>query len=72
MLYNSIMASQVKKKRGRPTVANPATEQFPSIRVTKDKLEEYRQAAESDGLSFSQWVKSVLDRAVKISLRKMR
>lgn len=70
MFYNQNMDSQVKRKRGRPRAANPATEQFPSIRVTKDKLDEYRQAAESDGLSFSQWVKSILDKAVNATRRR--
>lgn len=64
------MNTQLKKKRGRPAIANPATEQFPSIRVTKEKLAEYRQAAETEGLKFAEWVRGALDKSLKVKERK--
>ena len=50
--------------------ANPATEQFPSIRLTKDKLSKYHQTAEVEGLKFAEWARRALDKAVKVSTDK--
>lgn len=58
-----------KKKMGRPPIANPANKILPNIRVTPDKLNEYRQAAESAGLKFAAWARRALDKAVQAARR---
>jgi len=55
-----------KKKRpmGRPKSDNPSSATLPLIRVTPDKLKEYKQAAETSGSNFSHWVRGTLDKAL--------
>lgn len=53
---------------GRPvgsTIDNPMSTQLPVIRVTPQKLTEYKEAADASGSNFSQWVRSTLDMGVK-------
>ena len=63
ILYNSPMSKKKTKRMGRPPVDNPATEQLPTVRVTKDQLKHYKEAADLERQPFSQWVRSVLDKA---------
>lgn len=56
---------EVKRKPGRPTIANPASVTIPRVRVTPDQLESYKAAAEKSGKTFSAWVRGTLDRASK-------
>ncbi len=58
-----------KRKPGRPKSENPATKKLPMVRVTPDQLENYKEAAEIEGLAFSAWVRTVLDKAAKRVLK---
>ncbi len=56
-----------KKQRGRPrgsTINNPADHRLPHIRVTKEQLDKYRDAAASNNKTLSAWVKDTLDKVV--------
>lgn len=55
----------VKRPQGRPKLDNPRSTQLPVVRVTPDKLAEYKQAATASDSNFSQWVRSTLDKAAK-------
>lgn len=57
------------KRRGRPSVENPATERLPMIRLTPEQLKAYKQVAELEGLSFAAWAKTNLDRIAKRKLK---
>ena len=57
--------SDIKRPRGRPKIDNPASEKLPMIRVTKEQLDNYKNAAEEKQLSFSEWVRKALDKASK-------
>ena len=61
------MTKTAKRKRGRPVgskSANPANKTLPPIRVTDERLQAYKAASESNGMSLSAWVKGLLDKAV--------
>lgn len=58
----------MKKGRGRPkgsTTNKTADAVLPMVRVTTDKLEAYKAAAEHSGLTFSAWVREWLDKGLK-------
>lgn len=57
------MTKKKTKRMGRPPVDNPATEQLPTVRVTKEELKHYKEAADMEELAFSKWVRMVLDKA---------
>jgi uncharacterized protein (DUF1778 family) len=68
MLYILDMAK--KKKRGRPPKAK--TERQTNrlmLTMTEDQREHYEQAAELNGQSLSEWIRSVCDRAAKRQTR---
>lgn len=52
-----------KDAKGRPPVENPATRTLGGVRVSERQLQEYKDAAKRKGKSFSEWVRSILDRA---------
>ena len=58
------MKEKPKKKRGGQPKDNPANARF-EVRTTADKLEAYKNKAEKEGKSFSDWVRDALDRALK-------
>jgi hypothetical protein len=58
------MEKHKPKQMGRPKMDNPANKQLPKVRVTQDKLDAYKQAAEGSGANFSQWVRGTLDAAL--------
>jgi predicted DNA binding CopG/RHH family protein len=58
---------KTSKQKGRPRSNNPATARLPNIRVTPDKLREYRDKARQEGVTFSEWVRTALERALKRS-----
>lgn len=53
-----------KRPAGRPRIENPASMTLPRVRVTPEKLDAYKRAAEASGASFSQWLRNSLDKAV--------
>lgn len=53
-----------KNAKGRPPVDNPINARF-EVRTTEDKLDAYKDKAESEGKSFSEWVRAALDKALK-------
>ncbi len=56
-----------KRKRGRPsgsTIKDPADQRLPHIRVTKEQITKYKQAAEASGQKLSAWVRDTLDKAI--------
>ncbi len=57
------MKKKQSKPMGRPKIDNPADQRLPVVRVTKDKLEAYKRAAEASGVNFSQWVRDSLDKS---------
>lgn len=62
------MDKKETKPRGRPkgsSSENPATKTLAGVRVTADKLNNYKQAASKSGVSFSAWVRNALDKACK-------
>ena len=58
-----------KKKRGRPPVDNPATETLPTVRITVEQLDSYRDSAAAKDEPLSKWVRRNLDKAAKRELR---
>ena len=50
-----------RRRPGRPTTTNPATQRLPVVRVTPAKLDEYRNIATRMGVSISEWVRVNLD-----------
>lgn len=58
------MKKETQKRLGRPPKHNPASVVIPPVRVTPDKLEAYKKAAEKEGLSFSAWVRGKLDKGL--------
>lgn len=58
-----------KKRRGRPSTPNPATEKLSNVRVTPEQVENYSNAAETHGESMAAWVKRNLDRAAARDLK---
>jgi len=64
-VQNAILAPMtIKKKPGRPPRTNGHSARLPSVRISKDELAEYKQAAEREGVAFGAWVRSVLNRAI--------
>ena len=59
-----------QKSMKSPPIENPATTRLLHIRVTSEKLTEYRQTAESEGLTLAEWTRGVLDKAFKASRLK--
>jgi hypothetical protein len=57
-------ADPTKRPRGRPPVENPETERY-ELRLSKDRLALYTQAAGRAGKTVAAWIKGVLDRAAK-------
>ncbi|MEE8059445.1 MAG: hypothetical protein V3T17_16655 [Pseudomonadales bacterium] len=58
------MNNESKKKRGRPAgyrSDNPSSERLPTVRVTPEQLESYKNTAKSLNKTFSGWVKDTLD-----------
>lgn len=64
-LYNGGMKKTTKKKRGGQPKDNPASAKLGPFRVTPDKLQAYKNKAEEEEKSFSDWVRCALDRALK-------
>lgn len=58
------MKKKQAKPMGRPKIDDPADQRLPVVRVTKDKLDAYKRAAETSGSNFSQWVRGTLDKAL--------
>lgn len=52
------------KRRGRPPVDNPSSEQV-HIRVTPEKKATWEAAASRAGATLSAWIARILDRAAK-------
>jgi len=61
-MYNRLMTEEELKRMGRPRVDNPASARLPSIRITPDKLEAYKDAAVKKDIKLSEWVRDALDR----------
>jgi len=59
------MKSDNQNKAGRPKSENPASERLPVVRVTPEQLKTYKETAEKSDITFSAWVRGVLDKAVK-------
>jgi uncharacterized protein (DUF1778 family) len=55
---------KVKKKPGRPALGNGHSARLPSVRITKDELEAYKRAAQHEGKTIADWVRSALKRAL--------
>ena len=53
------------QKRGRPKKVNKATEVLPPIRVTKDQVCLYKNAASQAGVSLSAWLKQLADSEIE-------
>ena len=51
-------------RRGRPPVAGVAATERMELRLTPERLAEYRGAADETGLTLSAWAVAVMDRAV--------
>lgn len=64
-MYNTHMSKQAKKKRGGQPKDNPANAKLGPFRVTPDKLQEYKDKAQQEEKSFSEWVREALDRALR-------
>ena len=62
--------SKIKKRpRGRPrgsTIENPASEMLPRVRITPKQLTNYKRKAKKAKLKFSEWARTVLDKALHI------
>lgn len=54
----------IRKKRGGQPKENPANARF-EVRTTPDKLKAYKNKAENEGKSLSEWVRLALDKALK-------
>lgn len=62
------MNEETKKRRGRPVgskIEKPASATLPRVRITPEKLNEYKEASVNNGLTFSDWIRQALDREVK-------
>lgn len=57
---------QPKRPPGRPKSDNPEDERY-ELRLSKDRLRLYTEAAERAGKVMAAWMKGVLDRAAKRS-----
>ncbi len=65
-IYNAGMDKQNKPKSvGRPKASNPASVTIPRVRVTPDKLEAYKAAAERSGQTFSAWAREWLNKGAQ-------
>lgn len=53
----------MKNARGRPPKKNSADSVIPPIRVTEDQKHQYQEAAKSAGLSLSEWIRGLADKA---------
>lgn len=51
-----------KRGRGRPPLDNGETERY-ELRLSKDRLKRYGEAADRAGKKLAAWMKAVLDRA---------
>ena len=56
------MKEPPKRPRGRPPIDNGETERY-ELRLSKDRLERYTEAAGRAGKTLAAWIKGVLDRA---------
>ncbi len=56
------MPKESKRPRGRPKSGNPRDERV-YLRATPDELARWRSAAKKRGLTFSAWLRQVLDRS---------
>ncbi len=54
-----------KDAKGRPPVDKPANKSLAGVRVTEEQLKAYKQKAKGEGKTFSEWVREVLDNALK-------
>jgi predicted HicB family RNase H-like nuclease len=59
------MAKRSSGRRTRPRTDGERVAVRMLVRVYRDELEAYRRAAKRAGLSVSEWVRSVLDRAAR-------
>jgi len=61
------MTQEKIKKRGRPkgSVSENPMVRMPDMKVKKEQLRAYKEAAEREGLNFSAWVRDKLDKASK-------
>jgi len=67
------MTEEKKRARGRPKgykAENPQDKTLPKVRVTNDQLENYKASSEREGMTFSAWVRNVLDAASQSGLGK--
>ena len=56
------MKEPAKRPRGRPALDNGETERY-ELRLSKDRLKRYGEAADRAGKVLAAWIKGVLDRA---------
>ena len=57
----------ISRKRGRPPgwkPKNPVNRMLP-VKVTEDKLAEYKEAAKRKEMTFSDWARNALDNAIE-------
>jgi len=55
-----------KKPLGRPKIDNPASMSLAGVRITPKQLENYKRKAKKAKLTFSEWIRAVLDKALHI------
>lgn len=56
------MTEPAKRPRGRPPIDNGEGERY-ELRLSTERLERYKGAAERAGKTLAGWIKGVLDRA---------
>lgn len=61
---------KAKKKPGRPKIGDGHYARLPSVRISREDLAAYTEAAQQQGKTFAQWVRDALQAALNLYSKK--